>query len=133
VIVRLVRDERCLLARQPRFAPRVRSVVAGFVEPGESLEEAVRREVSEEVGIRVGRTRYLGSQPWPFPMSLMLAFEAEALTEEIRLEDEELEAADWYTREQVRREVDAGTLILPSPKSISRRMIDEWLEGSPLT
>jgi len=130
VIVRVVRDERCLLARQPRFAPRVRSVIAGFVEPGESLEETVRREVLEEVGIRVGRTTYLGSQPWPFPMSLMVAFEAEALTDEIRLGDEELEAADWYTREQVRENVDAGTLILPSLKSIARRMIEEWLKGS---
>ena len=127
VIVRLVNGERCLLARQPQFSPEVRSVLAGFVEPGERLEDAVRREVAEEVGIRVGKISYLGSQAWPFPMSLMIAFEAEALTDEIRLDDEELEQADWYTREDVRRDLDAGELILPSPKSIARRMIDEWL------
>lgn len=130
VIVRVIRGERCLLARQPRFPPGRRSVLAGFVEPGETLEDAVRREVREEVGLEVGRVTYLGSQPWPFPMSLMIAFEAEARTDAIHLDDEELEAADWYTRDQVRREVNAGALILPSLKSISRRMIDEWLDGA---
>ena len=130
VIVRLVNGERCLLARQPQFSPHVRSVLAGFVEPGESLEDAIRREVAEEVGIRAGKITYLGSQPWPFPMSLMVAFEAEALTDEIRLDDEELEEAGWYTRDDVRRDVGAGKLILPSLKSIARRMIEEWLAGS---
>ena len=129
VIVRVLSGEKCLLARKPGFAPGVRSVLAGFVEPGESLEGAVRREVAEEVGIAVERIVYLGSQPWPFPMSLMVAFEARACEERIRLDEEELEAADWYTCERVQKELVEGTLVLPSRKSIARRMIEAWLEG----
>ncbi|MFC2081869.1 NAD(+) diphosphatase [Candidatus Bipolaricaulota bacterium] len=129
VIVRVLSGEKCLLGRQPQFAPGLRSVVAGFVEPGETLEGAVRREVDEEVGIAVERIAYLGSQPWPFPMSLMIAFEAHARDETIRIDAQELEAADWYTRERVREELAAGSLVLPSRKSIARRMIDDWLES----
>jgi NAD+ diphosphatase len=129
VIVRVVSGEKCLLGRQRQFAPGIRSVVAGFVEPGETLEGAVRREVEEEVGIAVERIAYLGSQPWPFPMNLMIAFEAHAQDETIRIDAQELEAADWYTRERIREELAAGSLVLPSRKSIARRMIDEWLEN----
>jgi len=130
IIVRVLHDGRCLLARQPRFRPDVRSVIAGFVEPGESLEGAVRREVAEEVGLRIEGIRYLGSQPWPFPMNLMLAFEAHAQSDEIRIDEHELETADWYSKDRVLRELAAGTLVLPSPKSIARQMIDEWLADS---
>ncbi|MBU0596077.1 NAD(+) diphosphatase [Candidatus Bipolaricaulota bacterium] len=128
VIVRVVSGEKCLLGRQPQFAPGLRSVIAGFVEPGETLEGAVRREVEEEVGIVVERVAYLGSQPWPFPMNLMIAFEAHAEDEAIRIDTQELEAADWYTRDRVKEEVSAGALVLPSRKSIARWMIDTWLE-----
>jgi NAD+ diphosphatase len=120
--------DRCLLARQPGFRPGLWSVLAGFVEPGETLEEAVGREVAEEVGIQVDRIEYLGSQPWPFPMSLMIAFEAHARDDTLRLDTEELEAADWYSRDRVRQELAEGSLLLPSLKSISRWMIDDWLE-----
>ena len=102
-------------------------MIAGFVEPGESLEGTVRREVGEEVGLEVGEIRYLGSQPWPFPMSLMIAFEARALSDAIRIDGNELEAAEWYTRNGAKEEISAGRLVLPSRKSIARRMIDGWL------
>jgi NAD+ diphosphatase len=129
VIVRVVSGEKCLLARQPQYAPGLRSVLAGFVEPGETLENAVRREVREETGLEVDGTQYLGSQPWPFPMSLMIAFEAHAGDEAIRIDEQELEAADWYTRTDVRRGLAAGSLVLPSRKSIARKMIEDWLDS----
>jgi len=131
IIVRVLARDRCLLARHTRSRPALRSVIAGFVEPGESLEGCVKREVGEEVGLDVGGVRYLGSQPWPFPMSLMVAFEAQALSEEIRIDGTEIEAADWYTRERALQEIDEGRLVLPSRKSISRRMIDGWIAGEP--
>jgi NAD+ diphosphatase len=129
VIVRVLHDDRCLLARQPRFRPGLRSVIAGFVEPGESLEGTVRREVGEEVGLEVGEVRYLGSQPWPFPMSMMIAFEAQAFTDIIHIDGNELESAAWYTRDEVHEQILSGKLVLPSVKSISRRMIDGWLSN----
>lgn len=129
IIVRVLHDDRCLLARQPRFRPGLRSVIAGFVEPGESLEGAVRRETSEELGLETGGIRYLGSQPWPFPMSMMIAFEAQASSEVIHMDGNELEEADWYTRDAAHKEIRAGRLVLPSVKSISRRIIDGWLDG----
>jgi len=131
VIARVLSGDRCLLARSRRFRPGLRSVIAGFVEPGESLESAVRREIGEEVGLDVDDVRYLGSQPWPFPMSLMIAFEAHALSKKIRIDEDELEAADWYTRNDVRKEIASGHLSLPSRKSIARRMIDGWMSGEP--
>lgn len=127
VIVRVVHDGRCLLARQPSFAPRLRSVLAGFAEPGESLETAVAREVEEEVGLRLATVSYAGSQPWPFPFSLMVGFTAEAAGEAIRVDTRELESAEWFTRARVRREMRDGNLVLPSLKSIARRLIDDWL------
>jgi NAD+ diphosphatase len=127
VIVRVVHDERCLLARQPSFAPRLRSVLAGFAEPGESLEEAVAREVEEEVGLRLASLSYAGSQPWPFPSSLMVGFAAEAAGEAIRVDACELESAEWFTRARVQRELRDESLVLPSLKSIARRLIDDWL------
>jgi NAD+ diphosphatase len=127
VIVRVVHDERCLLARQPSFAPRLRSVLAGFAEPGESLEAAVAREVEEEVGLHLASLSYAGSQPWPFPSSLMVGFSAEAAGDAIRLDDRELESAEWYTRARMQRELRDASLVLPSLKSIARRLIDDWL------
>ncbi len=129
VIVRVMRNGRCLLARSHRFPSPLRSVIAGFVEPGESLEGAVHREVAEEVGLELGDVRYLGSQPWPFPTSLMIGFEATSLADDVRIDGVEIDAAGWYTRQEVREAERSGELRLPSPKSIARQMIDGWLAG----
>jgi len=102
------------------------STLAGFVEPGESLEEAVRREVFEEAGVRVGRVAYHSSQPWPFPASIMLGFYAEALTEEIVIAADELRDARWFSRAEVRDPAAHGFSV-PPPDSIARRLIDDWI------
>jgi NAD+ diphosphatase len=129
-VITLVTDgDRCLLARRGVWPVNRRSTIAGFVEPGEMLEDAVRREILEEVGVRVGEVRYHSSQPWPFPTSLMLGFTADALTTEIRVDNEEIVAADWYTAEDIARQVASGELLLPPPDSISRRLVADWLEG----
>ena len=136
VIITLVtRGDRCLLGRQTRFPPRRYSPIAGFVEPGESLEAAVRREVYEEVGLRVGEVMYRGSQPWPFPASLMLGFQAQALDESIALNDHELEDAQWFERRDVRDLVlDASTakltIALPPKGVIARALIENWATSS---
>lgn len=101
VIMLVVDGEDCILARSPRFLPGMFSALAGFVEPGETIEEAVRREVREEVGIGVGRVGYHSSQPWPFPSSLMIGCWAEALSREIVLDASELEAGRWFSRQEV--------------------------------
>ena len=127
-VITLVTDrDRCLLARRYDWAPGRRSTVAGFVEPGETLEHAVAREVLEEVGIRTGEVRYRGSQPWPFPQSLMLGFRAVAESSEIAVDGDEIVEADWYTPERIRSETADGTLVLPPFDSISRRLVDDWL------
>jgi NAD+ diphosphatase len=119
VIVRIERGDEILLARSPRFAPGVYSTIAGFVEPGESLEQTVVREVREEVGVEVTNVRYFGSQPWPFPHSLMVGFVADWQSGEIRLQEEEIEAAGWFR---------ADTLpALPFPISIARALIDDFI------
>ena len=130
VIVRILFEDRCLLARQSKFAPGLRSIIAGFVEPGETLEKAVAREVQEEVGLAVHEITYVDSQPWPFPRALMVGFTAQAVSPKIRIDRHEIEAADWYARERVRREMSAGILRLPSTRSIARRLIDEWLAAN---
>jgi NAD+ diphosphatase len=122
VIVLVSDGERALLGRQATWPAGRYSTIAGFVEPGESLEDAVRREVLEETGVRVGALRYHSSQPWPFPSSLMLGFLAEASSHEIRLGDDELEDACWFTREQIA----SGTPALPPPQSVSFRLIEDW-------
>jgi NAD+ diphosphatase len=122
VIVLVTDGERALLGRQPSWPAGRYSTIAGFVEPGESLEDAVRREVFEETGIQAGEMSYQSSQPWPFPRSLMLGFRAEALSREVRLGDAELEDARWFHRDELRE----GSM-LPFPQSIAYRLIQEWL------
>jgi NAD+ diphosphatase len=128
-VIMLVTDpaDRCLLARNSRWPERRVSILAGFVEPGESAEQAVAREVLEETGIRVGRVRYLASQPWPMPHSLMLGFIALAPGgQEIRVDEEEIAEAGWYSREDIRASMVSGTLLLPPPVSIAHRIIESW-------
>jgi len=124
--------ERCLLGRAARFPAGMYSTLAGFVEPGESLEEAVRREVFEEAGLELFAIQYRSSQPWPFPASLMLGFVAPWASGEPQIGDEELEDARWFTRAEVRDAVDErGPLRLPPPLAIARRLLDGWLETPP--
>ncbi|HEX6533618.1 MAG TPA: NAD(+) diphosphatase [Gemmatimonadaceae bacterium] len=122
---------RCLLGRHHRLPPRAYSTLAGFVEPGESLEEAVAREVLEETGVRVSRASYLASQPWPFPASLMLGFRAVADTEEIDVDGHELVEARWFTAEELADHGEWGdesaALRLPRRDSIARALVDAWL------
>jgi NAD+ diphosphatase len=125
-IIVLVSDgERALLGRQASWPIGRYSTIAGFVEPGESLEDAVAREVFEETGIRVDVIEYHSSQPWPFPSSLMLGFTAHALTTEVSLRDQELEDARWFTRAELASD---GTL-LPPRQSISYRLIEHWFDA----
>ena len=110
------------------------SVLAGFVEAGESMEQAVHREIAEEVDIELGEVAYVASQPWPFPRSIMIGFAARATTTAICVDGAEIEQADWYDRDRVRTEVAAETLYLPMESSIARRLIESWLAGTlPLT
>jgi len=124
IIVLVADGNRCLLGRQTSWPEGRYSTVAGFVEPGESLEDAVRREVYEETNVRVGQVSYHSSQPWPFPSSLMLGFVAEATSSDIVLNDGELEDAQWFTRKELR----SGFPKLPFKISIARRLVDDWLE-----
>lgn len=119
VIVLIEREGEILLGRSTRFATGVYSTLAGFVEPGESLEECVHREVMEEVGVRLGKLRYFGSQPHPFPNSLMVGFVAEWAGGDIVLEDDEIEDAQWFTRDALPK--------LPHAMSIARALIEDWL------
>lgn len=123
-------DDRLLLAHQVRWDPTRVSVLAGFVEAGESLEQAVQREIAEEVGVQVTGLRYLGSQPWPFPRSLMLGFAARADDSPVRVDDQEIDHARYYTRDEVSAAVDSGALTLPGPTSIASRMIAAWRAGT---
>jgi NAD+ diphosphatase len=124
-------DDRLLLGRQSSWPEKRFSTLAGFVEPGESLEAAVRREVAEEVGVRIGAVTYLGSQPWPFPSSLMLGFTAHAETTDVVRHDGEIAEARWYDRTSMRGDMDAGELLVSPSISISRRLIEHWY-GAPL-
>jgi len=129
VIMLVTRGDRCLLGRQPKWPHPFFSALAGFVEPGETLEEAVRREVFEEAGVRVAEVRYHSSQPWPFPASLMMGCMAEASTEEIRVDAHELEDARWFTRDDARAAL-AGKnrdLALPPPLAIAHQLVRAWV------
>jgi NAD+ diphosphatase len=127
VIMLVHRDGKALLGHSTRF-PRATmySTLAGFVEPGETLEEAVRREVLEESGIQVGAVHYHSSQPWPFPGNIMLGFYAEGLTDEITIDTEELKDARWFTKQEMRDHETHG-FDLPRADSIARRLIEDWL------
>ncbi len=127
VIMLVHRGDRALLGHSQRF-PKINmySTLAGFVEPGESLEEAVAREVFEESAIRVGQVRYHSSQPWPFPSSIMLGFYAEGLTEEITIDPNELRDARWFSRAEL-RDPGAHGFTVPPQDSIARRLIEDWV------
>jgi len=137
VIMLAVRGDHALLGRNRRRPGARFSCLAGFVEPGETLEEAVRREVREESGIRCGRVRYLASQPWPFPSSLMVGFLAEAVTEEITVDPEELAEARWFPRDDIREMVtraaagpdDPTRVSLPPPLAIAHQICRRWSHG----
>lgn len=124
IIVLVTDGERTLLGRQAAWPPGRYSTIAGFVEPGESLEDAVLREVLEETGVTVEEASYHSSQPWPFPSSLMIGFTARALADSLPRADEELEDVRWFTREQIA----SGTPKLPPPQSVSFRLIEDWFD-----
>ncbi|WP_131737762.1 NAD(+) diphosphatase [Actinomadura roseirufa] len=131
-VIMLVTDaaDRILLARGPQWPADRRSVLAGFVEPGESLEQAVVREVAEEVGLAVRDVRYAGSQPWPLPRSLMVGFTATADGNvPLRPDPEEILDAAWYTRDELRAAIDAGDIVAPGPLSIAAQLIMRWYGG----
>ena len=119
-------DERALLGRSPVWPQGRYSTLAGFVEPGETMEDAVRREVEEETGVKVGEVHYFGSQPWPLPASLMVGFTARATATDIDVDGAEIEDARWFTRDEMRAEAEAGTLILPGGVSISMSLVESW-------
>ncbi|SDG93348.1 NAD+ diphosphatase [Sinosporangium album] len=133
-VIMLVHDDedRVLLARGPNWPQGRYSILAGFVEPGESLERAVIREVAEEVGVAVTSPRYLGSQPWPFPRSLMLGFFTRAVTTEVRCDPHEIAEARWFTRAELADALASGEVRLPPEVSIARRLIETWF-GEKLT
>ncbi len=124
-------EPHALVGRQPRFPRRFFSALAGFVEPGESLEEAVRRELFEEAGIATRRVRYVASQPWPFPSSLMIGAFAETTgTGALTLDDDEIEAARWVTKAEARAALDgAGDWLAPPPLAIAHTLLRTWVEG----
>jgi NAD+ diphosphatase len=129
VIVAVVdAEDRLLLGGQPTWGNRV-SVLAGFVESGESLEQAIHREIGEEVDVSLSDLHYFGSQPWPFPRSLMVGFFARATATNINIDPREIAHAAWYTRDQLTAKVDSGELGLPGNSSIASRMIQAWRDG----
>jgi NAD+ diphosphatase len=131
-IMLAINGDRCVLGRSPRFAPGMYSCLAGFIEPGETIEDAVRREIQEESGIRVGRVDYFSSQPWPFPSSLMIGCHAEALSTDIAPDEDELEDCRWFPREEVRLML-AGEhpdgLVAPPRMAIANRIIAAFAEA----
>ncbi|MBO22680.1 MAG: NAD(+) diphosphatase [Rhodospirillaceae bacterium] len=120
-------EERIIMGKAPRFQGRMQSVLAGFLEPGETLEDCVAREVFEEVGVQVTDVEYQHSQPWPFPASLMVGFRARALDTEITIDEKELLSAEWLSRAELKAITPESEVQLPRPDSIARRLIEEWL------
>jgi NAD+ diphosphatase len=132
VIMLAVDGDRCLLGRQARFPKGMYSALAGFVEPGESIEEAVRREILEESGIICGEVRYVASQPWPFPSSLMIGCMAQATTREITIDGDELEDARWFSHEEVTAIFEKRHpqgILSPNRMAIAHHLLKYWLEG----
>ena len=129
VIMRVEHQGRILLGRQKQWPVGMHSVLAGFVEPGESLEDAVRREVAEEVSLRLSEVNYHSSQPWPFPSSIMLGFTAVAEGDQFQVDEHELEMARWFTREELLASPEDETFRLPRRDSIARRLVDDWIAG----
>ena len=131
-VIMLVHDggDRCVLGRQARFPAGMHSTLAGFVEPAESLEDTVAREVFEEVGLRVRDIAYQSSQPWPFPSSLMLGFQAVANFGPLQIDPQELESARWFTRSELLQSPEDDCFRLPRADSIARRLIADWLGTS---
>lgn len=119
VIVAVMRGEEILLAHNRNFRPGLFSLLAGFVDPGETLEQAAAREVREEVGVEIGELRYISSQPWPFPNSLMLGFRAQYVNGELAVDGKEIEQAGWFTRDKLPE--------IPRPGTVARAIIDRWL------
>ena len=128
-VIMLIHDggDRCVLGRQKIWPPGMHSTLAGFVEPGESLEDAVAREVEEEVGLSLDRIGYHSSQPWPFPSSIMLGFHARAKPGALRVNLDELESAAWFTRQALETSPEDESFRLPRLDSIARRLIRDWL------
>lgn len=126
VIVLVTHGEKCLLGRQPPWPKGRYSALAGFVETGETLEAAVKREVKEEAGVEIVSATYRSSQPWPFPCSLMLGYRAEAKDEVVHLDGRELEEARWFTRAELKKAMEEFAVGLPPAFSISYRLIEEW-------
>lgn len=127
VIVIVEYQGACLLGRQAGWPPGRYSTLAGFVEPGEALEDAVRREVAEESGVQVGEVNYHSSQPWPLPQSLMVGFTAKALSPDIRLRDHELEEARWFTPQDIVDGLADGSFLPSLPLSVSYHLLAHWL------
>ncbi|MFK2874444.1 NAD(+) diphosphatase [Dyella lipolytica] len=127
IIVIVEYEGACLLGRQASWPPGRYSTLAGFIEPGEALEDAVRREVAEESGVIVGDVHYHSSQPWPMPASLMVGFTATAISPAIRLRDGELEDARWFTPQQIVDELADGSLATPTRLSVSYQLLSHWL------
>jgi NAD+ diphosphatase len=128
-IMLAVSGDRCLLGRGGHFPPGWYSTLAGFIEPGETIEDAVRRETFEESGIRIGRVRYHASQPWPFPHSLMIGCFGEALGDEVKFDGEELEDCRWFDRTEIRQMISdthPRELKCPPPKAIAHHLIRAW-------
>jgi NAD+ diphosphatase len=132
IVLVLDEDDRALLGRQGRWQPSWFSTLAGFVEPGESAEAAVRREILEEAGVTVDAMTYLGSQPWPFPCSLMLGYHAWATSTDIVVDGEEIVEARWFSREELAAACASGEVALPPAVSIARRLIERWY-GEPMS
>jgi NAD+ diphosphatase len=131
VIMLAVRGDNCLLARSHRFVPGMYSALAGFMEPGESMEDAARRETEEESGLKIGAVRYFASQPWPFPHSLMIGCFAEALNDDLKLDPNEIEAGRWFTREEAATMLTREhkeDLITPPPSAIAHHLIRAYVE-----
>ena len=135
VIMMVVRGDKCLLGRSPHFMPGMYSALAGFMEPGETIEEAVRREVLEEAGIKIGHVQYIKSQPWPFPSSLMIGAICEALNDEINIANDELEDAKWFDKDTIKQVLKNGgedNFRVPEKLAIARHLLEyqlfeEWV------